>query len=208
MVGVGPRHLLQMQGQLSLTGEGNPEFLEQLGVEVAHLLGGNLHLAIVAAPAGQVRRRQNQGFVHGQQGLAVAAYAPLVAQGLPEGVTQADAHVLHRVVVVHIGVAGAGQIQIEPAVPGKQHQHVVQKAAAGGAAALAGALQHKAQGNVGLGGGAFDLCRSHWAASFSISLTVFTNRSIWVSSPMVMRIKSRVRGASKCRTSTPFWRRA
>ena len=55
-------------------------------------------------------------------------------------------------VVVHIGIAAADHIDVKVAVPGKEREHVVEKAAAGVAAADAGAVEAERQGDVGLGG--------------------------------------------------------
>ena len=50
---------------------------------------------------------------------------------------------LGGVVVVHLYIAVAGEHQIKPSVPGKQLQHVVQKAAHGIDLVAAGAVQIK-----------------------------------------------------------------
>ena len=62
---------------------------------------------------------------------AVAADAAHLAQRPGKGLSQRNAHVLGGVVVVHLHIAVAGEHQIKPSVPGKQLQHVVQKAAPG-----------------------------------------------------------------------------
>ena len=71
------------------------------------------------------------------------------------GSTQCNAHILGGVVVVHLHIAVAGEHQIKPSVPGKQFQHMVQKAASGVDLVAAGAVQIKGQLALGLVGAAF-----------------------------------------------------
>ena len=73
--------------------------------------------------------------------LADAAQSDVIPQGLGEGLTKADADVLHAVVVVHLGVSITGQLQIHPPVAGQQGEHMVQKAAAAADLGGAGAVQ-------------------------------------------------------------------
>ena len=95
--------------------------------------------------------------------------------------------------------------QIKPSVPGKQLQHVVQKAASGVDFVAAGAVQIKGQLDLGLVGVAFQryhaLCHCHTS---SILSTVSISACICSGVPMVIRSQFSVRGASKCRTRMPF----
>ena len=105
MVAVGPVQLPEMERHPGAAGEGQPELLAQLSVEGADLLGGQVQMIAEHAAAGDIHRRENQRLVHGQGRGAVAADAPAVAQGLLEGRAQADAHVLHGVVIVHVPIS-------------------------------------------------------------------------------------------------------
>ena len=60
-------------------------------------------------------------------GAAVAADAALFAQRRCKRLAQGNAHVLDRVVVVHVDVSVTGEGEIESAVLGKQGEHVVEK---------------------------------------------------------------------------------
>ena len=74
------------------------------------------------------------------------AFSPTrLAERLPE----ANAHVLHGVVLVHLQVAAGGDGQVEGGVFGQQGQHVVEKADAGGDPRLADAVQQQFQFDVG-----------------------------------------------------------
>ena len=57
-----------------------------------------------------------QGFVHGHPGLPETAHLGVALQGLPEGVPQADADILHGVVLVHFQVPAGLDLQVEIAV--------------------------------------------------------------------------------------------
>ena len=94
MVGVAACQLAQVEGDARILGKGDPEFLIQLGVIVAHLFRGNFQRVVTAAPAGDVHGGEDEGFIHGEDGIGIAANALLVAQGLGEGLTQTDADVM------------------------------------------------------------------------------------------------------------------
>ena len=141
--------------------EGNEKFLGQLGVKAAHLLRGDVQVVHQHPPAGNVHRRQDQSLVHGQAPVAVAGDAPLVPHRLGKGQPQADADVLHRVVVVHLGVPVTAQGQVKAAVGGEQGQHMIQKATPGAHIRLPRPVQVQGQGNVGLVGLPVDSSGSH-----------------------------------------------
>ena len=73
--------------------------------------------------------------------MAVAADARLVAQGLAQGLAEADADVLDRVVLVDVQVALGVDRQIDRRVLGQQRQHVVEEADAGGDLGLPDAVE-------------------------------------------------------------------
>ena len=125
----------------AVSDKGQPKFLGKLCVKISYLLGGKIHRPAKVVPPGEITGAQNQRLVHGQQGLTVTGDAPLVSQGLGEGLTQTDADVLHRVVEVHLRVSLTAYRQVKIPMAGKELQHVVQKAHAGGNFRLAEAVQ-------------------------------------------------------------------
>ena len=141
--------------------------------------------------------------------MAEALHPPHVSQGLGKGVSQADAHVLHRVVVVHPGVPFAGDRQTEAPVAGKAAEHVVKKAHAGVDIRRA-AVQAQVQGDLGLPGGSGNPGRSHSKpSSFMMAFTWVKKASISSSVPTVTRLYWAMRGSEKWRIRTPrsfsFW---
>ena len=203
MVAVVPRQLADVDGHVPPAGQGDEKFLHQLRVKGPDLLGGDVEVIAQHPPAGEVNGGEDQGLVHRQEHGAVAGHAPLVPQGLGEGVPQADANVLHRVVVVHAGVALAPDGQVEPPVPGEQGQHVVQKAAASVDLAAPGPVQVQGELDVRLRRPAGYFSLAHHSASLTISWTRSRKASICVREPMVTRHQSAISGLSQCRTSTP-----
>ncbi len=90
--------------------------------------------------------------------MAVPAYPRLVAQGLVQRRTQADADILHRVVVVDMGVALGGDLQVETAVLAEGFQHVGQERHGGFHLVGSGAIQVQGQFYVGFFGFTFEGC--------------------------------------------------
>ena len=78
----------------------------------------------------------------GPQGAALA-------QRLRQRLAQRDAHVLHRVVVVNVGVALGLDVQIHQPVAGDLVEHVLEEGDAGLEVRLAGAVQIHLQADAG-----------------------------------------------------------
>ena len=147
---------VDVQGQAGVQHQGAEEFLGQAGVEGADPGLGQGHVIMEMGPVGKVGAHPGQGLVHGHVGMAVAADARLVAQGPGKGHAQADAQVLDGVVVVDLGVAGGGDLQVEQPVDREQGEHVVHEADAGAHRRPALAVQVEADADVGLPGAPFN----------------------------------------------------
>ena len=99
---------------------------------------------------------RGQRLVHRQVDIGVAGDALLVAERLQERLADRDAGVLGRVVLVDMEVAGDRDLEVEEGMAREKLQHVVEEADAGRDRGLAGAVERKAHGHVGLGGAAAD----------------------------------------------------
>ena len=108
------------------------------------VLNGDLKDQEVAAARDRAAAGDQRLF-HRQREVAVAADAGLVAQRLPQGLAQADAHVLDRVMLVDVQVALGTHRQIAGRVLGQQRQHVIEEADAGRDLGLAGAVEVQLQ---------------------------------------------------------------
>ena len=156
MVGVHATEQVRLDAEPAAHGQGHEELADHLHLEaVAQDDGRQVRVELAPGPAGQVDDHPGQGLVQGHVGVGEAGQTGVVAQGLLEGITQTEAHVLHQVVAVHGQVARGLDLQAEAAVLGDLHQHVVEVAQARADADLA-AIQVQAQLDAGLAGDAIE----------------------------------------------------
>ena len=158
-----------MQAHRTAAGKAQEEFFHQFGIKAPDFLRGDFQSVIETASPGNVHGGENQRLVHRQKEAAVAGNAPLVPQSLPEGLTQADAQVLHAVVVVYVGISHAAHLQVKFSVGGEQGEHMVQEPHPGAHFGFSRAVQVHFQGNVGFRGIAGDFRRSHGSTSCRVS---------------------------------------
>ena len=131
-------------------------------------------------------------------------HPPQVPQGLGKGLSQADPHILHGVVVVHPGIPLALHGEVKGTMAGKPGQHVVQKAHAGLNLILPRAVQVQLKGNLCLPGLPGNLALPHQRpSSRRISLTIVRKVSISSSAPMVTRLYCAMAGSEKWRIRMP-----
>jgi hypothetical protein len=93
--------------------------------------------------------------------LAVATDPTLVANRLCQSLTEGNAYVLNRVVIVDVQVALARDSHIDQCVACQLVEHVVEKPDAGLIVILAGTIEIDLDGNVGFGSFARDGCCPH-----------------------------------------------
>ena len=104
--------------------------------------------------------------------------APEVSQRLPDCFAKTDSDVLGGMMIIHICIPVAADVQIEVPMPGEKRQHVIQETAAGVNAALAAAVKVQAEGNLCFSCIPFQGCCSHSATSCRISVVFRINASI------------------------------
>ena len=119
------------------------------------------HIKVQEGAVRQVERRTHQRVVHGQKAAAIAVDALFVADGLLDRLTQRDAGILDRVVVVDVQVAIGTRGDVDHRVAGQLLHHVVEKAHAGLDVVLAGAVQIDGYADLGFGGVTGDFGASH-----------------------------------------------
>ncbi len=129
-----------------------PEIGEQLRVEIADLLGGQRRIPRPERPPAEVHGHRHQGLVHRQDAMPVAADGELLPQRTVQGHSQADPHVLGRVVRVHVEVALAGNRQVEEPVLGEQLKHVIEEPHARADLGPAGAVEVEREDDLRLAG--------------------------------------------------------
>ncbi|CDN44800.1 hypothetical protein BN871_FO_00040 [Paenibacillus sp. P22] len=103
------------------------EFMHELRREAAHLLGRILRPILEMRPVAEIDDDLGKSFVHRDEHACVTLDSPLVAKRLPQRLSEADADILHRVMVVDIDVAARFDLQIELPVLREQIQHMVQE---------------------------------------------------------------------------------
>src|SRR5450830_1543159 len=187
VVGVFAPQIIDVQRHQGVVDETLEEFMGQVDIEAADhgALPGHVHFQ--AGAARKIDHHARQGFVERHVGVAVAADALLVADGLGEGHAQGDAGVFHRVVGV--------DVQVDQAVAGDLVQHMVEEGHAGVELLLAGAVQVDGDTDLGLVGVADDfggavhdvsaLLRAARKAAFSSGVLTVT-RMQFASSPCIL----------------------
>ena len=131
--------------------EGLEPFANELGVELADLLAGELRPEHQEGPARDIDGDAAQRLVHGQMHTRVAGYALLVAEGLQEGLAQRDADILDGVMLVDMQVTLASHCDVEQSVAREKLQHMVEEADAGLDLGRTCAIEGEADRDVGLG---------------------------------------------------------
>ena len=140
----------------SLSTDSLPEISDQLAVECADLGCLKCDVPDPESATAQVDGGGYQSFVHGKNGVTVPPDARAVAEHLIDGLTQADADVLGRMMRINVQIAGAGNREIHQRMPGEEFQHVVQKSDTGGNPGEALSIQGEPQSNISLASRASD----------------------------------------------------
>jgi len=156
-----PRQLPQMERQPGVHCKGAEKLLKQLRIERADLFHSDFESVCQISPPRNINSGKDQRLIHRQRNVAVAADPAAVAERLRKGLSQRDADVLHRVVVVNVSVPLRGNSQVKAAVPCKEREHMIEKADAGLDLRRAASVQIKLYGDVGLGSLARDRGLSH-----------------------------------------------
>ena len=138
-------------------GQGLPEVFDQLGIELADLLGRERSVEYQVIATAQIPNRAAERFFHRQRKVAVAADSLLVADRLADGLTDADAGVFNRVMLIDVQVALHVDLKVEATVPREQLQHVIEEADAGRTGEVAGAVEVEFKLDLRFGRVAFDL---------------------------------------------------
>ena len=165
-----------------------------LARQLAQRLAREAEIDDRAGAPGEVDHRARQRLVERRERRAEAGDAAPRAQRLIERLAERQRAVLDRVVVVDLEVAGAGEPEIEPGVPGERAQHVVEKADAALDLALAAAVEGELDRDPGLEGLAGDLglARAHRTAHGTIWASAVTTMSV----PPLALISGITRGRS------------
>src|SRR5258705_101584 len=116
-----------VQRHLGVERERAEEFLEQIEVEVGHARPRDRNAEDQKGSPRQIDRGRDERLVH-RNGRSPVAHDPLLlTEGLPEGLTEDDAHVLHGVMLVDLDVALRVDREVHQAVLRPRLQHVAEE---------------------------------------------------------------------------------
>jgi hypothetical protein len=116
-----------MQGDTGVQGKGPPEFLGQLKAKTAGFTGEILTCNYNYGAIAEIQDYPGQGFVHGHKGMTIAKNAFLVAQGLGKGLSQADPHIFHCMMLIHLQISPGLDRKIKKTVKTHMGEHMVKK---------------------------------------------------------------------------------
>lgn len=156
MVGIDAAQTVEMQRHRGVIDEPLEEFAHEIDVEGADARTGEFAAKDEPWAAREVDHRARQRLVERHVGVTVAGKAALVAQGLGKRLTEGDADVLDRVVVVDVRVAFGANLEVDEPVPGHLLEHVVEKGHAGGEFGATAAVEIERHAHAGLEGVALD----------------------------------------------------
>ncbi len=161
VMAVDPVDLIDMQRDPAMGAQRLKELADKLGVEGPDLGRGHLDRPHKIGPPRQVERGAHLRIVHRQMTLAIAADPALVAQRLRQRLTQRDAGILHRVVVVDMKVAGGAHGHVDQRMTRQLVQHVVEEPNAGLVVIDPGPVKIDLDRDIGFGRLAADLRLAH-----------------------------------------------
>lgn len=131
VVRVESMHQIDVQGDATMGRKRLKEFAHKFGVERADFVGREINVPNQKWPRRQVQRGGHLGVIHRQSKVAVAANALFVTDRFDQSLTNGDARVLDRVVIVNVGVALGADRHVNQRVTRQLIEHVVKKADAG-----------------------------------------------------------------------------
>jgi hypothetical protein len=137
------------------------EIFEQFNLEIAYMHNVDLQIEEQRGTAAQVNGDDGKGFVHGLDEVAGAIDAEAVSQCLREEVTQDDADVFDRMMLVNVEIAMSRKGEIEGAVLGEKLQHMVEEADASRDLVTARAINVERSRDLRFLGIPLDNCFSH-----------------------------------------------
>jgi hypothetical protein len=130
--------------------------------KVAHATRTNLHVVGQIRPAAQVNDDVGQRLVQRAARFTEAANAALVAERVFERLSQGQANILHRVMIIDFEIALGLNVDVEKSVAAEGVKHVVEKRHAGFDRRLPAAIDVQRYLDIGLFGFTLDLsCPSH-----------------------------------------------
>lgn len=117
-----------MHRKSPIGGDGLQHVRDQLGTQAADRCSVKGQVDAGPRPSAEIDSHAGQSFVKRHGRVAKAPNASSFAERLVQRLSQADADVLSRMVLIHVQITLGPHGQIKPRVPGEAIKHVVQKA--------------------------------------------------------------------------------
>lgn len=149
-----------MEVHARMNSRGLEEVADEIGSESTDTRCVPLGLEDTVRPAAQIDDDKGQTFVHRYVAVGCAHNARAFTQTLTDGLSQADTHILHRVVLIDVQVTPGLECEVEETMMGEEYQHMVEKADAGIDIRLSRAIEFEREADIGLICGAVD-CNAH-----------------------------------------------
>src|SRR3984893_4119814 len=209
MVGAPVQHTRMDVGARS-PGEAFKEVVDEFSLQVAHQPLAYFGIDNAGCAPAEIDCREAEGFIHGHDKISGAQDPALRPKRLVKCLSQNDAYIFHRVVLVKVECALRPQFEVESTVAGKQLQHVIKEPDAGRHLVLAPPINVKHRPNRGFLRLSLDRSPSHAGVlspqpiSFSVSRSAPSRRSVCSCQPAVMRTQpSQPKSEDRSRTRIP-----
>ncbi len=118
---------VEVEGEVTVLGEGAQELGEEFDVEGTDLLGHGAEVAGEVRSSPEVHDSSREGFYQGGGGVGEANEVRAIAQGLVEGASENEADIFDGMVVVHVEVAFGLYRKVHTGVVGEEVQDVVEE---------------------------------------------------------------------------------
>src|ERR1700722_5971109 len=118
---------LDVQRDPGVASEGLEKFAHEVRIETADFLRRKLGPEDEERPARHVERNPRQRLVHRQQAIRVASQASLVAERFRQSLTERDAHILDRMVIVDVAIALGTNFDVDKGMPRQLVEHMIEE---------------------------------------------------------------------------------
>lgn len=133
-------------------GEGLPEIIDELRIELADFFSGEFEIADVPGAAAEIDGDGDEGLFHGEGETAVTDDALFIAPSFDECLAESDADIFDGVVLIDLKISVCLDCEVNEAVTGEEGEHVIEEADACVDLRGPGAVQIEAEFNRGFGG--------------------------------------------------------
>src|SRR5215469_3559341 len=189
------------------------KILHQLHLKVADSCRRDLSFHNTTRAAAEVDGGGRERFIHRHEEIARAQNPALRAKRFLDRRAQRNAHIFHRVMLIHVQVATRIHFQIKSSMPGNQIEHVIEESDSRCDAGLSTAIQIQFQPDIRLARFSMDCCHARHVQSVlavpvrtglhSFRMTLSSWR-ISAAVPMVMRTNPPPMSLLRSRSKMPF----